>query len=352
MAEAEKLGWGLAVTTFQRADLLARCVSLALEQTRPPREIVIVDSSPDAADSARRIAALVGERAPSLRLVYDVSTVPNQPAKRNVAVGLATADVLFMIDDDSLMYPTCAERVMEVYERHGAENIVAVMPNLHPVPPDRTAVASEPQEPPSSFIHLAARASALIKGPFFPDFVPRPGFPTPELGPGERRVMDLHGARLTVRRSAALARPFDGALLLNSHEDRDAAFGLAGVGVLVELSERLLCHAEAPRPGGGARRGFLSRGAWLLNYAYLMRKWCPDHPQEAERRIKRFARGMLLLDSVNAARTRSIGRLRGVMYVRSRLLPDLMRAERRELADALRVASEKLEAEARRVTGR
>jgi hypothetical protein len=343
------LRWGLAVTTYQRADMLARCVALALAQTRPPSEIVIVDSSPDAGESARRIAALIGERAPSLRLVYDVSTVPNQPAKRNVAVGLATADILFMIDDDSLMYPTCAERVMEVYERPGAQSVVAVMPNLHPTPPDRAPVASEPQEPPSRLIGLAARASETLKGPFFPDFVERADFPTPELGPGARRVWDLHGARITARRSAVLARPFDGALLLNSHEDRDAAFGLSAVGVLVELSERLLCHAEAPRPGGGARRGFLSRGAWLLNYAYLMRKWCPDHPDAAVRQIRRFARGMLVLDAVNAARTRSIGRLRGVVFTERRLLPELLRADHADLAAALRDASQKLEAEATRL---
>jgi hypothetical protein len=351
MAEQNVLTWGLAVTTFQRADMLARCVTMALGQTRPPSEIVIVDSSPDAAGTARRIEALVAEHAPGLRLVYEVSAVPNQPAKRNVAVGLATADILFMIDDDSLMYPTCAERVMEVYERPGAESIVAVMPNLHPTPPDRAPVASEPQEPPSRFIGLASQASQKLKGPFFPDFVERAEFPTPDLGPGTRRVWDLHGARITARRSAVLARPFDGALLLNSHEDRDAAFGLSGIGVLVELKERLLCHAEAPRPGGGARRGFLSRGAWLLNYAYLVRKWCPDHPEAAARQIRRFARGMLVLDAVNAARTRSMGRLRGVVFTQRRLIPELLRADHRDLAAVLMRASETLEAEARRVAG-
>jgi hypothetical protein len=256
-----------------------------------------------------------------------------------------------MIDDDSLMYPTCAERVMEVYERPDADGVVAVMPNLHATPPDRAPVASEPQEPQSRFIGFAARASETLKGPFFPEFVERPDFLTPALPAGARRVWDLHGARITARRWAVLARPFDGALLLNSHEDRDAAFGLSRVGVLVELSERLLCHAEAPRPGGGARRGFLSRGAWLLNYAYLVRKWCPHHPAEAARQIRRFARGMLVLDAVNAARTRSIGRLRGVVFTQRRLLPELLRADHRDLAAVLRDASQTLEAEARRAGG-
>ncbi len=343
-----RLSWGLCVTTYQRRELLGRCVTQALSQTRAPSEIVIVDTSPDFDENRRHVAEIVRARAPEVRFEYALGVAPNQPGKRNEAVRLATADVLFMIDDDSLMYPDCAEKIMEVYERPGCESVVAVMASLHALPPDELRSESEPAEPPSGLLPLAARASRWLKGSFHPEFVERPSIPTPELPAGAHRVMDLHGARITARRAAVLKRPFDGALLLNAHEDRDAAWNLGGIGVLAELDARLVCHVEAARPGGGERRGFLTRGAWLLNYAYLVRKWCPSHEELAARKIRRFARSMLLLDAINAARTRSAARLRGVTFVYTALLPKLLRAPQRDLAEVLMAASRELEARSRR----
>jgi hypothetical protein len=335
-----RLSWGLAVTTYQRQDMLARCVTQALAQTRPASEIVIVDSSPGFEASRQRIASLVRERAPGLRFEYALSALPNQPAKRNEAVRLATADVLFMIDDDSLMYPNCAERVMAVYETPGCESVVGVMTGLHPEPPDRVATPSDPAEPPSRFFSLAGMLSQKLKGPFHPPCLERPEFPTPAFGPGVRRIWDLHGARLTVRRRAVLEHPFDGALLLNAHEDRDAAVNLTKAGVLAEVGEPLLCHLEAPRPGGGERRGFLTRGAWLLNYAYLARKWCPSHPDGAARTIRRFARAMLALDAANALRTRSFSRVRGVLFVERAFVLKFLAARYEDIAEVLDSSSE------------
>jgi len=346
--DRNRLSWGLAVTTYQRREMLLRCVAQALLQTRKPAEIVIVDSSPDFPESRRSIEALVHERAPGLRCEYALAVAPNQPAKRNEAVRLATADVLFMIDDDSLMYPTCAERLMAVYEDPGAAEVVSVMAGLHAVPPDRLATKSDPAEPPSRFMNLAAELSRRVKGPFHPACLARAPFATPHFPPGVRRIWDLHGARITVRRHAALARPFDDALLLNAHEDRDAAVSLTQIGVLAEVSEPLVCHVEAPRAGGGERRGFLTRGAWLLNYAYLIRKWCPDHPREARRHIRRFSHGMLTLDAVNAARTKSMSRLDGVRFVRKTLLPELLAAPQAELSRVLVALSRELESQAAR----
>jgi len=326
-----RLSWGLAVATYERQDLLVRCVRQALVQTRPPSEVVIVDSSRGFDENRAAVEAVVAELSPGLRLVFERALRPQQTVQRNQAVALARADVLFMIDDDSLLYPTCAERILEVYERAGAEQVVAVMAELHPTPPDRVAVESEVAEPPRLYFGIASRISAFLKGDFYPPFATLPAFPTPEFGPGARWIDTLHGARITVRRAIALAEPFDEALVFNAHEDRDAGFRFRRHGVLAVVSDPLICHAEAVRTDAAPRRGFAYRGAWLLNYAYLVTKWCPGDPK-VRPYVERFARSMVLLDLASAARTRQFARAAGVLYVKQRLLPKLFAARPEDLS--------------------
>jgi GT2 family glycosyltransferase len=346
------LSWGLAVATYNRLDLLERCVTLALAQTRAPVEVVIVDASAEFDAHRAALEALVSRQAPGLRFVYERARRPQQTVQRNQAVALATADVLFMIDDDSLLYPTAAERIMSVYERPGCEVVVSVMTELHPTPPDAAVVASEPAEPPSRFLPFASRMSRALKGNFEPTFVPRPHFPVPDLGPGVQPCHTLHGARITVRRQVALEEPFDEALLFNAHEDRDAAWRFRRLGLLALVEEPLTCHAEAVRVASAPRKGFAYRGAWLLNYAYLVRKWCAAQPGAAARQIRRFTRSMLLLDLLSAVRTREFARWDGVRYVRRELLPRLMAASPERLSEVMFALSLELRAKADAVVER
>src|SRR5438105_545340 len=56
----QPLTWALVIATYQRPDMLLRCLRLAVQQTRPPRELVIIDASPnwkDVRDQARTVAA-------------------------------------------------------------------------------------------------------------------------------------------------------------------------------------------------------------------------------------------------------------------------------------------------------
>ena len=46
--------------------------------------------------------------------------------QRNQAIDLATSDILFFFDDDSLMHPRCAEEIMRVYEADSRALVQAV----------------------------------------------------------------------------------------------------------------------------------------------------------------------------------------------------------------------------------
>ena len=110
------LTWALAIATYDRPEALRRSVLCAIEQTRPPCEIIIVDSSPNQRASQQDIHDLVMQSAANLRLHYLRSPIAQQRIQRNLAIDASSADVLFMIDDDAYMYPGCAEKVMTVFE--------------------------------------------------------------------------------------------------------------------------------------------------------------------------------------------------------------------------------------------
>jgi glycosyltransferase involved in cell wall biosynthesis len=120
------LTWSLSVPTYRRPVVLKECVGCALAQTRPPHEIVIIDASDDWDASKEEISRLLDDSRMAVRLVYEKAVVASSAAQRNQAMAASTSDVVFLIDDDSLMYPDCAEVVMDIYERDVSRRVLAV----------------------------------------------------------------------------------------------------------------------------------------------------------------------------------------------------------------------------------
>ena len=48
-----RLTWALVIATYQRAHILPRCLRLAVQQTRLPTEIIVVDFEPELGGNAR-----------------------------------------------------------------------------------------------------------------------------------------------------------------------------------------------------------------------------------------------------------------------------------------------------------
>jgi glycosyltransferase involved in cell wall biosynthesis len=44
---SKSLTWALVIATYKREHILLRCLRLAAVQTRLPKEIIVVDASPD-----------------------------------------------------------------------------------------------------------------------------------------------------------------------------------------------------------------------------------------------------------------------------------------------------------------
>jgi GT2 family glycosyltransferase len=275
------LSWGLAIATYRRHDLLVRCVDCALGQTRPPSEVVICDSTPDEAAVASTKIAIqrsIERSGLPVRFVYLDAPRPQQTVQRNHAIDHSTTDVLFMIDDDSLLYPTAAASIMDVYDRDHDQRVVGVNAKLSSVPPDVPSLESTPAPAPSRFDRLR-RIKAL---PLAMDSINTfwrwpcdPGFKHGPLSIAPTTASEVDfmlGATITVRREVAKELRFDENLVLNVHEDGDMCLRLRRRGQLVEVSEPLIHHAVAPLADGLSRRGHRFGYAFVLDMAYLLRK--------------------------------------------------------------------------------
>src|SRR5262249_52513802 len=111
-------------------------------------EIIVVDASPGWEKTRDDVLANLAAAHPEIRWNYVAAEKRSSAAQRNQGIRLATADVLLLIDDDSLMYPDCAEQILRIYEAD-PEGVVAGVNAMHvPVPPDdpQDALAQKPSE--------------------------------------------------------------------------------------------------------------------------------------------------------------------------------------------------------------
>lgn len=290
------LTWALCTPTLNRIDVLLLALGCALSQTRPPSEVIIVDAGDNwQADRARVEQALASH--PEVRLVYLHSPVRSITHQRNLATQAATADILFCLDDDTLMYPDCAETILRVYEADTAQAIAGVTANNDPVSP----LAAPKIERKLSGLHDKAKRSGtrnrltrwIWREIFLMDtlrlFVPYDSdrrtateddvarLNQPDLFP----VLTMIGFAMTVRRSVALAEPFDPWLLSYSPcEDTDATYRFSRHGLLVLAGNARLHHYEVAAARLNRHR---VAALFLLNVAYFTRRHSDDLPRHRRR---------------------------------------------------------------------
>jgi glycosyltransferase involved in cell wall biosynthesis len=293
--------WALVVCTYRRADVLLRCLRAALRQTVPPIEVIVVDASPNWEQSRDRVMREIAADAPAVNWRYVKADIPSLPAQRNQGIALASADILFMIDDDSILYTDCAQEILKVYAADTNHRIAAV--GAVPVPgepPDGAGVP--PQADPTEWASGDAHSSApkrlrdrlrwWLSLPFDRgerSFLPYTGrWPTQSIPPecvhlGLQLARTLNGYRMTFRREVIAKVRFT-ALLAGSppFEDIEATHRASQYGAIVNAPLARLCHLT----WNAARLNQLAYSAlWVTNAAVLHVLYGQDKP--ALRRIWR-----------------------------------------------------------------
>ncbi len=332
--------WALVLCTYRRADVLLRCIGLALGQTRPPSRVVVVDASPDWEATRERVRALVTDRAPDLPLVYVPAERPSSTHQRNTGVELASEDVVFLIDDDSLMYPDCAEEVMRVYETDLDRTIQGVSPIQVPFPPDVPRTSNEDATDPMA-AHAEPRQSALRRAVkallrtestyFLPYDAQVPRHPAPRgVDPDSIGIIEvMTGCTMTFRRSAVLRERFAEVLVrYAAGEDQDLSYRVSRHGPIVNAVRARICHLGA---AGGRLSHYTVTVVAALNPAVLQRIHSPDIDRVSHQWNEILRKRMVigLLKDLSARRW-SLPTVRGVRRART-LLPEVRRRSPREL---------------------
>ncbi|MGD9509363.1 MAG: glycosyltransferase family 2 protein [Geminicoccaceae bacterium] len=91
------------VPVYNGAAFLEEALASALEQTRPPLEVILVDDG--STDATPEVAARLGSR---IRYVRQENAGP--AAARNCGIGLARGDLVSFLDADDLWHPEKLER--------------------------------------------------------------------------------------------------------------------------------------------------------------------------------------------------------------------------------------------------
>jgi GT2 family glycosyltransferase len=253
------LSWGLVIATYQREKILPICLKLAIEQTRPPAEIIVVDSSDYWEATRDRVYQDLSAQHPDVQWLYVAAEERSSALQRNQGARLATTDIVFLIDDDSLMYPNCAEEIMRVYEADTDQTVQSVQAHQTKIPPleeisDSKYVNTESQstslnsrsllEPIVTFVwkHLLLMNTEV-------NFIPYDGAYPQSTIPKHLQALNIEitrfvsGFSMTFRRDAILREPLDPALrYYTAWEDVDVSYRLSRHGLLLTALDAKLHH--------------------------------------------------------------------------------------------------------------
>jgi GT2 family glycosyltransferase len=280
--QSQRLDWGVVVATYQREKILPTCLKLAATQTRQPLEIIVVDSSDNWQTTREQVLAEVAAHHSEIRWVYVAAEQRSSALQRNQGILLATADVLFLLDDDSFMYPDCAEQIMQIYEADPAGVVQGIQAGLADLSPTETVADSQKVVGWSSgqVSQFGQLKSWIWKHVFLMNVdvlcIPyNQTFPHYELPDAVQQfqiypVKILHGCRMTFRRPALTAELFEPLLLYYAMcEDMDLSYRVSQRGALLEATEAKLYHFHS---GSGRVSRYMVSALSALNQALFLKK--------------------------------------------------------------------------------
>ena len=297
------------------------CLTAAVNQSRPPREIIIVDASPDWRQTREQVFSEFAAPRPAIRWKYVEADRRSLPAQRNQGIALSTAPILFMIDDDSIMYHDCAEQILAVYAADTGGKIAGV--GATEDDEDRSSANSAPAKAPAGPVHRIRRtvrwnvAKIFDRGP--ESFLPYNGQWNQPALPAELAHLDLstaralNGFRMTFRREVIIKENFLGWFVGYAPlEDLDASHRASRHGLLVNAHAARLRHLthHAGRPDH-----YSVAAQWVMSNAVLQSVFGQDRPALARAWRQRVNRFLLLELVKDLAKGRlTLPAFRGILH--------------------------------------
>ncbi len=320
------LSWALTIATYNRRDILPKCLELGATQTRPPKQIVVVDSSTDWEATRDSILTQLAPKYPSIEWIYEPAALRGSAPQRNQAARLARTDVVFLIDDDSFMYPRCAEEIMKIYEADtrcqiagvsamSAERDPSEAPDAAPDSGDRAGdIAPQKRKQATGFKQVVRRLLSAddLFVPYDENF-PRNPLPPEVRGLRVGAPILMGGFSMTWRRDIVLKEPFEERMKrYSAGEDSDMSYRASRHGALAKAFDAWLYHAEA---SGGRLSPYTVAGLGVLNPLMMHRLYSTDR-QRSKVRHRALLRRRLLIEALKdiSAKRWSLPRARGIFF--------------------------------------
>lgn len=123
-ADASELSISVVIPTHERPSYLAIALDSVLAQSRPPREVIVVDDACE--DAARRVVERAAERCasgPALRYLSNTDA-PGVSGSRNLGAAHATGDILALLDDDDSWEPGYLDAVRQRFSETDADVVL------------------------------------------------------------------------------------------------------------------------------------------------------------------------------------------------------------------------------------
>jgi glycosyltransferase involved in cell wall biosynthesis len=306
--------YSIVIATRNRPAALRLSIPRMLNQSRPPAQLLVVDSSDDHGATVAAVRKAVGSHPVDLSILAYERGLTRQ---RNASLPLIKHSVVFFPDDDSIWFPGVAAAQLEVYERDLDGRIAAVCGAEEMSPPLdwKLPTAGGYQMRLSHRLQQRiARLRARIENHLFPDparilgrsfYPPRADLPAWFVELDVVPVEWMTGFRMSFRTEVIRKVKFDETFSRYSlFEDIDASFGAWRYGWVVGARKARIFHYRSPEQRDHGRRlGFEQ----VINKAYLVAKHAPPgHP--AHLAVGKFARFKAM--QYRLARTGEFGRQR------------------------------------------
>lgn len=297
-APSGRLSWSLVIPTYNRPEVLEPAIVLALSQSRPPAQIIVVDASDGWRQTRDRVLAHPVVRSSPTSIEYLAASDKSSARQRNQGLLLVTSDIVFFFDDDSLMFPDCAEQIMSIYEKDPGCLVAGVQADLTDEIPAGIVLSDERKVTGSQGqlrVHNGLLHSCIgwiWRNVFLMDatklFIPYDGVyhwrPIPEqlIRDNVRPEVLFHGCRMTFRRSVIAAEKFEWLMLSYCPgEDLDTSYRASRHGVLVTATRALLHHYQS---AGGRTNRYTASVLTNMNQAMCLRR----HAGQLNLRIRDF----------------------------------------------------------------
>jgi GT2 family glycosyltransferase len=249
-----------------------------LAQTRPPSQLIVVDSSDAFEPVSAAVALAVGSN--SITSVIEKSP-KGLTLQRNRGLRHVECPITFFPDDDSIWFPDTAEQIVRVYERDRAQMISGVCARESAQPPlnfgERLSLAYRMRRRDRLMQRIgnlrtqfeeriAPNPSRLLGRSYFKKFVPSEWHRANEVVPVEWMTGFRMSFRTDVIRKVGFDENFSNYCLL---EDMDASLAAWEYGPVVAAHRSRVYHYRSPELRGSGR---LTGATQILNRAYVIAK--------------------------------------------------------------------------------